>query len=120
MKYRAIVIGVSSGGLSALKLLLPPLPRNLSMAILVVQHIGADSDGYWIQLLDKLCELHVKEAEEKESILPGTVYIAPPNYHLLVEHDHTLSLSVDEKVNYARPAIDVLFETAADAYGSSL
>ena len=64
--------------------------------------------------------LQVKQAEEKESIQGGTVYIAPPNYHLLIEDDHTFSLSVDNAVNYARPSIDVLFESAADVYGSDL
>ncbi len=66
------------------------------------------------------CELPVKQADEKEKILQGSVYFAPPNYHLLVEDDHTFSLTVDPAVNYARPSIDVLFETAASAYGSRL
>jgi len=62
----------------------------------------------------------VKEADEKEAIVPGTVYIAPPDYHMMVETDETISFSADEKVNYSRPSIDVLFEAAADTYGRQL
>ncbi len=64
------------------------------------------------------CSLRVKQAEEKEPVMPGVIYFAPPNYHLLIEMDRTFSLSVEARVNYARPAIDVLFETAAEVYGS--
>lgn len=120
MKYKAIVIGVSSGGLNALKSLVPVLPANFSIPILLVIHIGVASDGFWIENLDKMSMLKVKEADEKESIIKGCVYVAPPNYHLLVEADGTLSLSTDAKVNYARPSIDVLFESAAEAYRDKL
>jgi len=67
-----------------------------------------------------MCVLKVKFADEKELILPGRVYIAPPNYHLMIEEDRTFSLSIDEPVNFARPSIDVLFETAAEVYGQGL
>jgi two-component system, chemotaxis family, protein-glutamate methylesterase/glutaminase len=86
----------------------------------VVQHRLPTHMEALAGLLDDLCPLHVKEAEEKERICPGNIYIAPGNYHLLVERDRTMSLSVDEKVSYARPAIDVLFETAAETYRASL
>src|SRR5690606_35205527 len=76
--------------------------------------------GYWIDILDSMCFLRVKEADEKEKIKPGCVYIAPPNYHLLIEKNETFSLSIDEKVNYARPSIDVLFDSAAYVYYDQL
>jgi two-component system chemotaxis response regulator CheB len=119
-EYRAVVIGTSSGGLNALKAILPALPADFGVPIVIVQHIGPSSDSYWISLLDSMCRLHVKEVDEKESIEPGCVYVAPPNYHVLIERNGTLSLSIDERINYARPSIDVLFETAAAVYGNAL
>lgn len=120
MKYEAIVIGVSSGGLNVLKILLPALPADFCFPIIIVQHVGAHSESYWIDLLNGMCKLTVKEADEKEIITKGNVYTAPANYHLLVEKDYTLSLSTQEKVNFARPSIDVLFESAAEAYKDKL
>lgn len=120
MDYKAVVIGASAGGIEALGKILTKLPSNFSVPILIVQHLSPDSDGYMARRFNELCGLIVKEVDEKEKALPGTVYIAPPNYHFLVELDETLSLTIDEKVNYARPSIDVLFESAADAYGDKL
>jgi len=120
MSYEAVVMGVSSGGMQAMKVLFSQLPKHFPAPIIVVQHIGAHSDSTWISILNNNCKLTIKEADEKEVIKKGFVYIAPPNYHLLVEKDKTFSLSVDEKVNFARPAIDVLFETAAEAYNDKL
>jgi two-component system chemotaxis response regulator CheB len=120
MKYKAIVIGVSSGGLNVLKIVLPALPADFCLPIIIVQHVGAHSESYWIGLLNGMCKLTVKEADEKEIIAKGNVYIAAANYHLLVEKDHTLSLSTEKKVNFARPSIDVLFESAAEAYKNKL
>ena len=120
MWIEAVVIGGSSGGYVALDELLSPLPANLALPIMVVLHRGSSADGLLVHLLDVECSLVVKEAEEKERIEPGNVYIAPPNYHLLVEQDRTFSLSVDDKVRFSRPSIDLLFESAADVYRSSL
>jgi two-component system, chemotaxis family, protein-glutamate methylesterase/glutaminase len=120
MNYEAAVIGVSSGGLRALKTLLQPLPANFSIPLVLVQHIGASSDGFWIEMLNNTCSLKVKEAEEKEEILKGHVYVAPANYHLLIEANRTFALSADSRVNFARPSIDVLFESAARAYANNL
>jgi two-component system chemotaxis response regulator CheB len=91
-----------------------------STPILIVQHLHSHSDSYLANYLNKLTHLLVKEADEKEEISSNTVYIAPPNYHLIVEDDKTISLSTDERINYCRPSIDVLFESAADVYGSDL
>lgn len=120
MRYEAIVIGVSMGGLNALKIILSGLPAKFPLAIIIVQHISPQSDSIWINLLDRICKLPVREAEEKERVLPGNVYIAPPGYHLLVEKDKTFSISADHRVNFARPSIDVLFESAAEAYREKL
>jgi two-component system, chemotaxis family, protein-glutamate methylesterase/glutaminase len=120
LPYEAIVIGSSAGGLDALGIFLPQLQSEIPVPILIVQHISASSDSFMVTYFDRICGLHVKEAEEKERLTPGTVYFAPPDYHLLVEADKTISLSNEEKVNYSRPSIDVLFETAAWAYGKQL
>jgi two-component system chemotaxis response regulator CheB len=116
MQYEAIVIGVSSGGMSALKIIFSTLPAHFSIPIIIVQHLGAHSDSHWIKFLNEKSALKIKEADEKEKIETGHIYIAPPNYHLLIEKNKTFSLTIDERVNYARPSIDVLFESAAEAY----
>lgn len=118
--FEAAVIGVSAGGLAALAKILPQLDKDFPLPVLIVQHMRPDSDGFLWQHLDKLSRLTVKEAEDKEAIQPKTVYIAPPDYHLLVEPGRTLALSADERVNYSRPSIDVLFETAAEVYQQRL
>ena len=120
MSYEAIVIGVSSGGMNAMNVMFPRFPEDFRVPIIVVQHIGVHSDNKWIEILNKDCKLNIKEADEKEQIEKGNIYIAPANYHLLIEKDKTFSLSIEDKVNFARPAIDVLFETAAEAYNDKL
>lgn len=119
-KFKAVVIGVSTGGVSALKAVLRELPADFSLPVLIVSHIAPDADDGLARLLDSICAIHVKEADEMETICPGTVYLAPANYHLLVERDGHLSLSVDPPVNFARPSVDLLFESAADAFGPAL
>ncbi|MBG6111623.1 two-component system chemotaxis response regulator CheB [Flavobacterium sp. CG_9.10] len=120
MQYKAIVIGVSSGGMNALKTIFSTLPAHFSIPIIIVQHLSARSDSQWIKLLNEKSSLEIKEADEKEQIEKGKIYIAPPNYHLLIEKDKTFSLTIDERVNFARPSIDVLFESAAEAYKNKL
>ena len=99
-----------------MKLLFSRLPKDFRIPVIVVQHMSPHSDSQWIPIVGKNFPLEFKEADEKEKIRAGCIYIAPPNYHLLIEKNSTFSLSVDEKVCYARPSIDVLFETAAMAY----
>ncbi|OHC62774.1 MAG: glutamate methylesterase [Rhodocyclales bacterium GWA2_65_20] len=118
--FQAVVIGVSTGGLQALQKLLGQLPADFSLPILIVQHIRPDAGSGLAKLLDERCALRVKEADEQDEILPGTVYLAPPNYHLLVERAGFLSLSADPYVSFARPSIDVLFESAAEVFGPDL
>jgi two-component system chemotaxis response regulator CheB len=119
-KYQAIVIGASAGGISALRQVLAAFPAGFPLPVLIGQHLHPLQDSPVILFQSLACGLAIKEADEKEPVRPGWAYFAPPNYHLLVEKDHTLSLSVDAKVNYTRPSIDVLFESAADAYGWQL
>ena len=117
---RAIVVGVSAGGLAALNAILPRLSANLAPPVIIVQHLSPDSDDFMIRHFDKICRLRVKEAEDKMPIENRTIYFAPPNYHLLVEEDLRFALSTEERVQFSRPAIDVLFETAADAFKTDL
>lgn len=119
-RAQAIVMGASAGAIGALSRILPVLPADYPIAVLVVVHIPPDRSDMLAPLFQAKCRVVVKEAEDKEAILPGFVYFGPSNYHLLVEADRTLSLSADEPVLYSRPSIDVLFESAADAYGSAL
>jgi len=118
--YEAIVAGVSSGGFDALHAILPALPANLRVPVIVVQHQLDGSDEYLPNSLDEKSALAVKPADDGEPLEPGVVYIAPPAFHLMVENDRCLSLSTDERVCYARPSVDVLFETAAEAFQERL
>jgi two-component system chemotaxis response regulator CheB len=120
MRYEAIVIGVSSGGMNAMKIIFSLLPENFRIPIIIVQHVGSHSENVWIKLLNDKSKLEIKEADEKEKIENGKVYVAPANYHLLIERNKTFSLTIDEKVNFARPSIDVLFESAAEVYQNKL
>jgi len=113
IKYEVIVIGCSMGGFSALETLLKELPAEFPLPIITVQHISSDSDNYLVKYLNEKCDIIVKEVEEKENLQPGTVYFPPPDFHVLIEEDKTFTLSVEDKVNFSRPSIDVLFETAA-------
>ncbi len=117
---RAIVIGASAGAVQALLRLLPLLPADYALPVLIVVHVPPGKDNALVALFAAKCALRVKEAEDKEPICAGTIYFAPSDYHLLVETDATLALSSDEPVNHSRPAIDVLFESAADAFGPDL
>jgi two-component system, chemotaxis family, protein-glutamate methylesterase/glutaminase len=116
----AVVIGASAGALEALSVILPALPERFRLPIMVVVHVPPDKRSVLAELFQAKCQIPVREAEDKEPIVGGTVYFAPPDYHMLVEIDRSLSLSSDEPVLFSRPSIDVLFESAADAYGSAL
>ncbi|HVZ37204.1 MAG TPA: chemotaxis protein CheB [Polyangiaceae bacterium] len=116
---KVIVMGGSAGALDALGRVLPQLPGNFPLPIAMVLHVPPARPSYLAEVLGAKCALVVKEAEDKEPLAPSTLYVAPPNYHLLVETRRCLSLSVDEPVHFSRPSIDVLFESAAAALGSS-
>lgn len=116
----AVVIGASAGALEALSVLLPALPAAFNLPVIVVVHLPPDRRSMLAELLQQRCRILVREAEDKEAISRGTAYLAPPDYHLLIELDKSFALSSDEPVHFSRPSIDVLFESAADAYGSAL
>jgi len=118
--YKAIVMGVSTGGVAALKRILGGLAADFPIPVIIATHITPDSDNGLAVLLDTLCAIRVKEADDREKLAPGVVYLAPANYHLLVERGGFLALSVDPPVNFARPSVDALFESAAVAYGQRL
>lgn len=113
---KIVVMGTSLGGLRAVETVLGALPKHFSLPVVIVQHRVSDADGRLVELLQKHCVLPVSEPDDKDPIEAGHVYVAPPNYHLQVECVG-FSLATDAPVHYARPSIDVLFETAADAFG---
>ena len=113
-----VVIGASLGGFDAVRLLLGRLPASFPAPIVLVQHRMSDVDGLLLDLLRVDSPLPVSEPEDKDPIVPGCAYLAPSDYHLLVERGF-FSLSTEDPVCHARPSIDVLFQSAADAYGSS-
>ncbi len=116
---KLIVVGTSTGGLNALQVLLPALPQELRCAVVVVQHRGKEPGSQLRDFLQRSSPLPVKEPEDKEPITGGQIYLAPRDYHLLVERGN-FALSTDAPVLFARPSIDVLFESAADAYGEKV
>ena len=115
MEYEIIVVGTSWGGLSALHQLIAGLPRDFAIPVVAVQHRHRQS-GRCSSLLQDRTSLGVCDVEDKAPIVAGNVYIAPPDYHLLIERGY-FSLSTDEPVHYSRPSIDVTFVSAADTYG---
>ena len=120
VRAQAIAIGASAGGVEALSAITSKLPADFAVPILVAIHLPPDRKSVLPALLDESSAVSVVEAEDKVSIEPGGVYFSPPDYHLLVERDGRMSLSSDEPVRFSRPSIDVLFESAADAYGEGL
>lgn len=120
VQAEAVVIGASAGALEALSAILPKLPAMFTLPVMVVVHIPPDRSSILADLFRAKCRLPVQEAEDKEPIVPGTIYFAPPDYHLLIESHKCLALSSDEPELFSRPSIDVLFETAADSYGAGL
>jgi two-component system chemotaxis response regulator CheB len=116
----AIVIGGSSGALDALSIILPALPAAFPIPIAIVIHVPQSRPSLLADVLGSRCALRVREVEDKAPVAAGTVFVAPPNYHLLIERQRTFALSIDAPIHYSRPAIDALFESAAEAYGESL
>jgi two-component system chemotaxis response regulator CheB len=116
----AVAVGTSAGGVEALSAVLPALPAGLAVPVFVVLHVPGDRPSHMAEILRPKCRVPVVEAEDKAPAAPGCVYLAPPDYHLLVEAGPSLALSADEPVHFSRPSIDVLFESAADVYGAGL
>jgi two-component system chemotaxis response regulator CheB len=123
--YKMLVIGSSAGGLSLIKRLLAALPNNYSLAVVIVAHIPQGQESCLAQILNTVSTLPVTMAKDKQAIMPGHVYIAPPDYHLLIEQNKYLplssfALSEDEPVKSVRPSIDVLFSSAAEVFENDL
>lgn len=119
INFDLVVVGTSLGGLYALKTLLAGLPQSFPLPMAIVQHRSRDGGSHLGLLLQEVCRLSILEAEDKAPIIPGQVYLAPADYHLLVERGH-FALSTEAPVSYSRPSIDVLFESAALAYQERL
>lgn len=119
-RIQAVVIGASAGGVDALMEILPGLPASFGLPIVVVLHLSESRQSKLAEIFMRRTPLQVREASDKETLTPGTLYFAPSGYHLLVETDHSLSLSCEAHVHFSRPSIDVLMESAADAYGVGL
>lgn len=116
----AIVVGASAGGVEALLSIFGDLPQGFGVPIIAVLHLPDERRSQLAEVFDRRISMPVLEARDKELIKPGTLYFAGPGYHLSVEHDHSLSLSQEDRVHHSRPAIDFLFASAADTYGCSL
>jgi two-component system, chemotaxis family, protein-glutamate methylesterase/glutaminase len=119
-RIELIVIGGSAGAIEVLREVLRCLPREFGSAVAIVIHVPPEGPNLLAEVLSSAASPPVKLAEDKEPIAPGIIYLAVPGYHLLVEAGRTFALSLDERVHFSRPAIDVLFETAAEAYGPAL
>ncbi len=115
MAFEIVVIGTSAGGLGALQTVLSGLPASFPLPVVLVQHRGKDSEIGLCEFLSRSTSMRVREPDDKEFVLPGHVYLAPRDYHLLI-NDGSFALSIEPPVAFARPSIDVLFESAAETY----
>jgi len=116
----AIVVGASAGGVEALLKIFSAIKPGFRLPILTVLHVPEERRSQLAQVFQARLPIPVKEADDKESIVPGTLYFEPPGYHLSVEADLSLSLSQEDRVFYSRPSIDILFSSAGDAFGARL
>lgn len=120
LRPQAVVMGASVGAVDALSAILTRLPARFPLPVMIVVHLPSDQKSLLVDLFAAKCRMKVREPDDKEPILPGVIYLAPPDYHLLVEHERIFSLANDDPVNFCRPAIDPLFESAAEVYTNSL
>lgn len=121
VRYELLIIGGSAGSLAMVLKVLPLLKKEMNIAVIIVFHRGqSDDETIIVDMLSSRTEFAVKEADDKDEIMPGTIYIAPSDYHVLIEKDKTITLDASEKINFSRPSIDVSFESAADVYGAKL
>ena len=116
----AVVLGGSAGALEAMSVLVAALPADCAVSLALVIHLPPTRPSRLAEVLAARCALPVREIEDKEPVVPGVVFVAPPGYHALIERGRTFALSMDDLVHFSRPAIDVLFESAAEAYGDRL
>jgi len=116
---RLLVIGGSAGSLNMVLKIIPMLKNTMNLAVILVFHRKSGDDKTLLEVLATRTAFNVKEVEDKDDIQSGVIYLAPPDYHVLVEKNNTLTLDDSEKLNYSRPSIDATFETASDVYGSA-
>jgi two-component system, chemotaxis family, protein-glutamate methylesterase/glutaminase len=119
-KPELMVIGGSAGSLSIVMRILSVIKKEMQIAVVIVLHRKQTDEATLVDLLATRTELEVKEADDKDEVIAGYVYVAPADYHVLVEKDKTLSLDGSEKVNYSRPSIDVTIESASEVYKDSM
>ena len=119
-RFEVVVVGTSAGGVEALERFLGRMPVDFPIPIVIVQHLAPKEISHLATILRARTKLVVVEAEDKDPLIPGTVYVAPPNYHVLVESNRLLSLDADEPVNFCRPSADLLFFSAAASFGKSV
>lgn len=119
-KPKLLVVGGSAGGLSMVLKIFPRLTPDMNLCIILVLHRKSSEDNVLVDVLAKRTRFNVKEADDKDIVTAGTLFVAPADYHLLIEKDGTITLDDSEKVNYSRPSIDVTFESAGEAYHDSL
>ena len=115
-----LVIGGSAGSIEVLLKILPLIKHDLTIALVIVLHRKSSTDSSLSDLFSTRTAIPAKEVEDKERVQPGTIYLAPADYHLLFEKNYSFSLDFSEKVNYSRPSIDVAFESASDIFGAGL
>src|SRR5687768_16565715 len=116
LQYRVLVIGGSAGALSMALRIVPQLKMEMNLAVIIVFHRKQSDDGVLVDMLSTRTAFLVKEADEKDVLSPGVIYLAPADYHVLIERDHSITLDDSEKINFSRPSIDVTFESAAEVY----
>ncbi len=119
-QVRFVVVGASAGAIEVLGRLLPAFRGTTPLSVICVVHIPADRESLLVSIFENRCALKTVEPNDKQAIEPAHLYFAPPGYHLLVERQQVFSLSVDPPVHYSRPSVDMLFESAADAFGNQV
>ncbi len=119
-RTEAVVIGASAGGIQALLTIFPGLPARPAFPVVTVLHMPEHGDSRLAELFGQRLPLPVRQAEDKAALEDGVLYFAPPGYHLSIERERCFSLSQEEPVLFSRPAIDILMQSAADAYGARL
>ncbi|MFP5392216.1 MAG: chemotaxis protein CheB [Gammaproteobacteria bacterium] len=117
---KAVVIGASAGGIGALRAILAGLPARFGFPVVIVLHMPDDRDSRLAEVFQQYLPMPVRQADDKEMLAPGVVYFAAPGYHLSIEREGCFSLSQEDPLHFSRPAIDILMESAADAYGRGL
>ena len=120
LQHRVLIIGGSAGALAMTLRIVPQLKQEMNLAVVIVFHRKQSEDRVLVDVLSTRTGFLVKEAEDKDVLSPGVIYLAPADYHVLIERDHSITLDDSEKINFSRPSIDVTFESAAEIYGQAL